>query len=111
MKNLIVNADDFGASHGVNLGVIEAHRNGILTSASMMVDAAGSAEAGRISARHPDLGVGLHVVIAVAGRRTGDGGGGGKTARALHRADRATADAHRCAPQRPRRRALSCRPF
>jgi predicted glycoside hydrolase/deacetylase ChbG (UPF0249 family) len=63
MKSLIVNADDFGASCGINRGVIEAHRNGILTSASMMVDAAGSAEAGRISARHPDLGVGLHVVI------------------------------------------------
>jgi predicted glycoside hydrolase/deacetylase ChbG (UPF0249 family) len=63
MKRLIVNADDFGASRGINRGVIEAYRKGILTSASMMVDAAGSAEAGRIGARHPDLGVGLHVVI------------------------------------------------
>ena len=64
MKSLIVNADDFGASRGINRGVVEAHQSGILTSASMMVDAAGSAEAGRISARHPDLGVGLHVVIS-----------------------------------------------
>lgn len=63
MKSLIVNADDFGASHKINEGVIEAYREGILTSASMMVDAAGSAEAGRASAGHPDLGVGLHVVI------------------------------------------------
>jgi chitin disaccharide deacetylase len=63
VKSLIVNADDFGTSHGVNLGVVEAHRKGILTSASMMVDAAGSAEAGRITTRYPDLGVGLHVVI------------------------------------------------
>jgi predicted glycoside hydrolase/deacetylase ChbG (UPF0249 family) len=63
MKILIVNADDFGASRGINRGVIEAHRKGILTSASMMVDAARSAEAGRMSAQHPELGVGLHVVI------------------------------------------------
>jgi chitin disaccharide deacetylase len=64
MKSLIVNADDFGASHGINRGVMDAYQKGILTSASMMVDAAGSADAGRISARHPDLGVGLHVVIS-----------------------------------------------
>lgn len=63
MKSLIVNADDFGAGSGVNRGVIEAHQAGILTSTSMMVDAAGSAEAGRLSALHPDLGVGVHVVI------------------------------------------------
>ena len=63
MKSLIVNADDFGASRGINRGVIDAHRNGILTSTSMMVDATASAEAGSLSARHPDLGVGLHVVI------------------------------------------------
>ena len=63
MKSLIVNGDDFGASHGVNLGFIEAHRNGILTSASMMVDRPASAEAARLSARYPTLGVGLHVVL------------------------------------------------
>jgi len=63
MKSLIVNADDFGASRGINRGVVEAHQTGILTSASMMVDAAASAEAGRISGGHPDLSVGLHVVI------------------------------------------------
>jgi predicted glycoside hydrolase/deacetylase ChbG (UPF0249 family) len=63
VKSLIVNADDFGASRGINRGVIEAHRNGVVTSASMMVDAVASAEAARIAGRHPDLGVGLHVVI------------------------------------------------
>ena len=63
MKHLIVNADDFGASHGINLGVVEAHRKGILTSASMMVDSPASAEAGRLVAHHPALSVGLHVVI------------------------------------------------
>ncbi|MBA2439811.1 MAG: ChbG/HpnK family deacetylase [Thermoleophilaceae bacterium] len=63
MKTLIVNGDDFGASSGVNRGMIEAHCRGILTSASLMVEAPGSAEAARLSAEHPDLGVGLHVVV------------------------------------------------
>ena len=66
MKTLIVNGDDFGASHGTNLGVIEAFRKGVLTSASMMVDRPASAEAARLGAGHPDLGVGLHVVLAAA---------------------------------------------
>ena len=63
MKSLIVNGDDFGASHGVNLGVIEAHAKGILTSASMMVDRPASAEAAELITLHPTLDVGLHVVL------------------------------------------------
>jgi chitin disaccharide deacetylase len=63
VKKLIVNGDDFGASHGINLGFIEAHRKGILTSASMMVDRPASVEAARLSARYPTMGVGLHVVL------------------------------------------------
>jgi predicted glycoside hydrolase/deacetylase ChbG (UPF0249 family) len=66
LKNLIVNADDFGASHAINLGVVEAHRNGILTSASMMVDAPASEEAARVGLREAGLGVGLHIVIEAA---------------------------------------------
>ncbi len=63
MKSLIVNGDDFGASQGINLGVIEAHERGILTSASLMVDMPASADAAALGARHPGLGVGLHVVL------------------------------------------------
>lgn len=63
MKTLIVNGDDFGASPGVNRGMIEAHGRGVLTSASLMVEAPGSAEAVQLSAEHPELGVGLHVVV------------------------------------------------
>ncbi|HKP17022.1 MAG TPA: ChbG/HpnK family deacetylase [Gaiellaceae bacterium] len=58
---LVVNADDFGRSAGVNRGVIEAHERGIVTSASLMVrypPAAGAAEYAR---GRPQLGVGLHV--------------------------------------------------
>jgi predicted glycoside hydrolase/deacetylase ChbG (UPF0249 family) len=63
MKSLIVNGDDFGMSRGVNDGIIEAHERGVLTSASMMVDRPASAEAARLGASHPALGVGLHVVL------------------------------------------------
>jgi predicted glycoside hydrolase/deacetylase ChbG (UPF0249 family) len=63
MKRLIVNGDDFGASRGINLGVIEANEKGVLTSASMMVDRSASEEAARLVARLPTLGVGLHVVL------------------------------------------------
>jgi predicted glycoside hydrolase/deacetylase ChbG (UPF0249 family) len=63
MKSLIVNGDDFGASHGINLGVIEANQKGILTSASLMVDRPASEEAARLGAGLATLGVGLHVAL------------------------------------------------
>jgi chitin disaccharide deacetylase len=63
VKRLIVNGDDFGASHGINRGIIEAHRMGILTSASMMVDGPASAGAASLAAESPGLGLGLHAVV------------------------------------------------
>jgi chitin disaccharide deacetylase len=63
MKRLIVNADDFGAGRGINRGVVEAHRDGILTSASLMVDMTGSEEAARLSAGLPGMSLGLHAVL------------------------------------------------
>src|SRR5947208_12765584 len=60
MKYLIVNADDFGASHGVNRGILEAHQRGILTSTSLLVHTAWSGEAAEMSRTAPDLSVGLH---------------------------------------------------
>jgi predicted glycoside hydrolase/deacetylase ChbG (UPF0249 family) len=59
-KICVVNGDDFGASPGVNRGIIEAHRDGILTSASLMINMPGAEEAMELSAAYPDLGVGLH---------------------------------------------------
>src|SRR5881398_2069028 len=58
---LIVNADDFGMSAGVNRGIIEAHRRGIVTSASLMVRWGAAAEAVTLSREWPRLGLGLHV--------------------------------------------------
>jgi predicted glycoside hydrolase/deacetylase ChbG (UPF0249 family) len=60
MKYLIVNGDDFGAGQGINRGILEAHCNGILTSASLFVDRPGSAEAAELAHRTPTLGIGLH---------------------------------------------------
>jgi predicted glycoside hydrolase/deacetylase ChbG (UPF0249 family) len=58
---LIVNADDFGQSRGINRGVIEAHRNGIVTSASLMVRWPAAVEAAASARAHPELSVGLHL--------------------------------------------------
>jgi predicted glycoside hydrolase/deacetylase ChbG (UPF0249 family) len=60
MRLLIINADDFGLARGVNEGVVEAHTDGILTSASLMVLTPGASEAAALAAAHTELSVGLH---------------------------------------------------
>jgi hopanoid biosynthesis associated protein HpnK len=62
-RRLIVNADDFGLSPSVNAAVIRAHREGILTSASLMVNEPGFAEAVKLAKKNPKLGVGLHLTL------------------------------------------------
>jgi predicted glycoside hydrolase/deacetylase ChbG (UPF0249 family) len=57
---LIVNADDFGASEGINHGIVEAHARGIVTSTSLMVTGAAAAETVGLARGHPSLGIGLH---------------------------------------------------
>jgi predicted glycoside hydrolase/deacetylase ChbG (UPF0249 family) len=59
-KFLIVNADDLGASTGVNRGVFEAHRHGIVTSASLMVTGRAARDAVAMALDHPGLALGLH---------------------------------------------------
>lgn len=66
-RRLIVNADDFGLSPGVNTGIAEAHRGGILTSATLLANAPAFAEAVALAKRHPGLGVGVHLNL-VRGR-------------------------------------------
>jgi chitin disaccharide deacetylase len=61
MSYVIVNADDFGQSPGVNQGVIQAYEQGILTSTSFMVRWPAAAEAAEYARHHPQLGVGLHL--------------------------------------------------
>ena len=64
---LIVNADDFGRSHSINQAVIRAHREGILTAASLMVNEPASDEAVEFARENPKLGVGLHLSL-ICGR-------------------------------------------
>ena len=61
---LIVNADDFGISSGVNRGIIEAHERGIVTSASLMVRYPAARAAAEYAGGHPKLSVGLHFDIS-----------------------------------------------
>ncbi len=63
VRRLIVNADDFGLSPAVNAAVVRAHREGILTSASLMVNEAGLDEAVKLARENPRLGVGLHLTL------------------------------------------------
>lgn len=60
MRALIVNADDFGLTRGVNRAVEEAHGNGILTATSVLVTAAHATAAGDTARRCPELDIGLH---------------------------------------------------
>ena len=62
-RRLIVNADDFGRSHSINQAVIRAHREGILTSASLMVNEPASEEAVALAKENPKLAVGLHLTL------------------------------------------------
>lgn len=67
MKRLVVTADDFGAAVAVNEAVEQAHRDGILTAASLMVAGEAADDAVARARALPTLGVGLHVVL-VEGR-------------------------------------------
>jgi predicted glycoside hydrolase/deacetylase ChbG (UPF0249 family) len=60
-RYLIVNADDFGQSPGVNQGIIAAHERGIVTSASLMVRWPAATAAAAYARQHPSLSVGLHL--------------------------------------------------
>jgi chitin disaccharide deacetylase len=62
MRMLVVNADDLGLSRGISDGILEAHTEGIVTSASLMVSAAGAEDAVRAAADHAQLSLGLHFV-------------------------------------------------
>jgi len=60
MKYCIVNGDDFGASTGINRGILEAHERGILTSTSLMMNMPGTDDAVRQGCLTPTLSVGIH---------------------------------------------------
>jgi len=63
MRRVIINADDFGLSPGVNRGILEAFRHGILSSTTMLVNLAHFDDAVGLAADNPDLPVGVHLSL------------------------------------------------
>jgi predicted glycoside hydrolase/deacetylase ChbG (UPF0249 family) len=60
---LIVKADDMGAAHGINLGTIDAHKNGIVTTTNVIVPGPWFLEAARMLRENPGLDVGVHLAL------------------------------------------------
>ena len=60
-RYLVVNADDFGQSEGINQGIMQAYENGIVTSCSLMVRHTAAADAAAYAREHRDLSAGLHI--------------------------------------------------
>jgi len=67
LRRLVVNADDFGFTPDVNEGIIEAHRRGILTAATLMANGPAFEDARRLAQDAPRLDVGCHLVL-IGGR-------------------------------------------
>jgi predicted glycoside hydrolase/deacetylase ChbG (UPF0249 family) len=63
---LIVNADDFGRSAGVDDGIVRAHREGIVTSTTFMTNAPSTAHAASLARATPTLDLGVHLVLTYA---------------------------------------------
>lgn len=103
MRRLIVNADDLGLSPGVTAGIFRAHREGIVTSASLMVDRESAPEAAAWARLdHPRLGLGLHLDLGEWAQRDG----GWEPVRAVVDTDDAAAVANEIARQLGRFREL-----
>jgi len=60
---VIINADDFGYSHGINEGIIKAHEDGILSSTTMLANMPGFDDAVKLAKGHPSLGIGVHLAL------------------------------------------------
>lgn len=66
LRRLVVNADDFGFTRDVNAGIVEAHRNGILTATTLMANGAAFDDAVRLAKETPTLDIGCHLVLVQA---------------------------------------------
>lgn len=63
MRRLVVNADDFGLSSGVNRAIVKAHADGVVTSATLMANGAAFCEVQALSKQSPKLSIGCHVLL------------------------------------------------
>jgi chitin disaccharide deacetylase len=64
LKSLIVNADDLGWTEGVNRGIAESHRRGLVTSASLLANGRAFASGLEVARENPQLGVGVHLNLS-----------------------------------------------
>lgn len=62
-RYLIVNADDFGFTRDVNQGIVDAHRNGVLTATTLMANGDAFEDAVRLAKQTPSLDIGCHLVL------------------------------------------------
>lgn len=63
MTKVIINADDYGYSRGINLAIIDSHKLGILTSGTIMAGMPGFEDAVRLAKENPSFGVGVHLTL------------------------------------------------
>jgi len=63
VRRLIVNADDFGLTEGVNRGIVEAHQRGMVTSTTLMANSGAFEHAVTLARSNPNLSVGCHLVL------------------------------------------------
>jgi hopanoid biosynthesis associated protein HpnK len=63
LRRLIINADDFGFTSGVNRAIREAHINGVVTSSTLMANGTAFPEAARLAPQLPKLSIGCHIVL------------------------------------------------
>jgi len=63
VRKLVVNADDFGFTRDVNQGIVQAHREGILTATTLMATGAAFDDAARLGRDNPSLDIGVHLVL------------------------------------------------
>jgi hopanoid biosynthesis associated protein HpnK len=76
VRRLIINADDFGLTAGVNRAIVEAHEHGVVTSATLMANGQAFDEATRLAQSRPRLGVGCHIVLVDGAPLLGEAGVG-----------------------------------
>lgn len=71
-RYIVVNADDFGQTEGLNRGIVKAHEEGIVTSASLMVRWPAAKSAAEYAKQHPQMSVGLHIDLGEWAFRNGE---------------------------------------
>ena len=61
---IVINADDFGLTEGINKGIVQAHTDGVLTSTTIMTNMPAAEQAVKMAKRLPKLGIGIHLNLS-----------------------------------------------